>query len=280
MPVGFEIAVLALAMVAIAFVGYPLVRATSQRNRGFISMPVLFVIVAIIAAIVIYALLGRPDLAVQQGTATPASSRMQSTSDGTQSRAGSVSSLLAGLEEKVAKDPADGDNWLLLAKSYHHLGRATEARDAYAKANALGRVDSALERLLSEASTTAAAAGPAAVTGRVALSPEAMSLVEPTDTVFIIARDAAGPPMPLAVVKTAASELPLTFSIGDDNSMVAGRNLSGTKSVVIEAKISANGDALSTKAGLSAKTAPFDPANPPSLSLMLTPATASQNGSE
>jgi cytochrome c-type biogenesis protein CcmH len=81
------------------------------------------------------------------GTATPtpaahsqaaeAASPMQSKQD----KIPSVATMVVGLEEKLAADPADGKGWLLLAKSYHFLGRLEDAREAYRQADALGNGD-------------------------------------------------------------------------------------------------------------------------------------------
>ena len=57
---------------------------------------------------------------------------------------GSVESMVGGLEERLRQQPDDGKGWLLLAKSYRHLGRMDEARDAYKKAEALGNDDPAV----------------------------------------------------------------------------------------------------------------------------------------
>jgi cytochrome c-type biogenesis protein CcmH len=54
---------------------------------------------------------------------------------------GSVDSMLDGLEQRLQQQPDDGKGWLLLAKSYRHLGRMDDARDAYKKAEALGNGD-------------------------------------------------------------------------------------------------------------------------------------------
>ena len=54
---------------------------------------------------------------------------------------GSVESMVGGLEQRLQQQPADGKGWLLLAKSYRHLGRMDDARNAYAKAEALGNGD-------------------------------------------------------------------------------------------------------------------------------------------
>jgi hypothetical protein len=280
MSVGLASAFLILAMIAFAFVGYPLMRASNRRHDGFVSVPVLFLIAAIVAAIAIYAFIGRPTSSLDHTKPATASSRMQAPGAAGQEKAGSVSSLISGLEDKVARNPEDAGNWLLLAKSYHHLGRPADARAAFDKARELGAVDAGLESMLNSVVSAQTSSGTLAIGGQVVLSAEALRIVEPTDTLFIIARDANGPPMPLAVVKTRAAEFPLTFSIGDADAMVAGRSLSNAKSIVIEAKISGTGDALSTKEGLSAKSEPFDPANAPQLSLLLTPDTAMQPSAE
>jgi cytochrome c-type biogenesis protein CcmH/NrfG len=52
-----------------------------------------------------------------------------------------VESMLSGLEQRLQQQPDDGKGWLLLAKSYRHLGRMDDARDAYKKAEALGSGD-------------------------------------------------------------------------------------------------------------------------------------------
>ncbi len=67
----------------------------------------------------------------------------------------SVESLVGGLETRLASDPSDGKSWLLLAKSYDHLGRSEEARDAYDKAASLGTTDARFEMTLAQRAFTA-----------------------------------------------------------------------------------------------------------------------------
>lgn len=70
-----------------------------------------------------------------------------------QEKTASVTQLLAGLETRLAQSPDDGKGWLLLAKSYEHLGRLGNAASAYEKANALGVTDEQfLFRLMSKSS--------------------------------------------------------------------------------------------------------------------------------
>ncbi len=57
----------------------------------------------------------------------------------------SVTSLIGGLEARLAKDPNDAKGWLLLAKSHDHLGNRDAAWAAYTRAQDLGMSDEALE---------------------------------------------------------------------------------------------------------------------------------------
>jgi cytochrome c-type biogenesis protein CcmH len=53
----------------------------------------------------------------------------------------SVESMVGGLEQRLADQPDDGKGWLLLAKSYRHMGRMDDAREAYSRAESLGSGD-------------------------------------------------------------------------------------------------------------------------------------------
>jgi cytochrome c-type biogenesis protein CcmH/NrfG len=60
------------------------------------------------------------------------------------SKLGSVASMVGGLEERLRQHPDDGKGWLLLAKSYRHMGRMDDARVAYRNAEDLGSGDAAV----------------------------------------------------------------------------------------------------------------------------------------
>ena len=53
-------------------------------------------------------------------------------------RLASVADMLAGLELRLQVGDGKVEDWLLLAKSYYHLGRQPQAREAYDRAVAMG----------------------------------------------------------------------------------------------------------------------------------------------
>lgn len=81
----------------------------------------------------------------------------------------------------------------------------------------------------------------AVVTARVALSDDAMSKLKADANVFIIARDPKQPSPPIAVDRVRLSELPAVISLGDAQSMVAGRALSGFDEFELLARVSLSG---------------------------------------
>ena len=100
-----------------------------------------------------------------------------------------------------------------------------------------------------------AAAQAGALRGTVKLSPQLASRVSPGDTVFIFARAAQGPPMPVAVLRRKAGDLPVDFAL-DDSMAMAGRKLSDFPSVVVGARISKSGNATPQPGDLQGASAP------------------------
>jgi cytochrome c-type biogenesis protein CcmH len=98
-----------------------------------------------------------------------------------------------------------------------------------------------------------------AIAGRVDLNAALASKVALNDTVFIFARAAEGPRMPLAVLRIPAKELPRDFSLDDSMSMAPGVKLSTTPSVIVEARISKSGNALPQPGDLFGRSAPLKP---------------------
>jgi cytochrome c-type biogenesis protein CcmH len=99
----------------------------------------------------------------------------------------------------------------------------------------------------------------ASVSGVVQLAPELKAKVSPNDTVFVFARPAEGPRMPIAILRAQAKDLPLEFTLDDRAAMTAGSKLSDQKLVVVGARISKSGSATPQPGdaqGLSAPVAP------------------------
>ncbi len=98
-----------------------------------------------------------------------------------------------------------------------------------------------------------------AVAGRVDISTALASKVALSDTVFIFARAAEGPRMPLAVLRIPAKELPREFSLDDSMSMTPSVKLSTAPSVIVEARISKSGNALPQPGDLFGRAGPLKP---------------------
>lgn len=81
----------------------------------------------------------------------------------------------------------------------------------------------------------------AVVAARVALSDEAISAIGADANVFVIARDPAQPSPPIAVSRLRLSELPAMVALGDAQSMVQGRSLSGFEEFELVARVSLSG---------------------------------------
>jgi len=82
------------------------------------------------------------------------------------------------------------------------------------------------------------------VRGTVTLAPALAAKAKPEDTVFVFARAAQGPRMPLAIVRGSARDLPLSFTLDDSQAMSPAMKLSGASAVRIEARVSRSGNAM------------------------------------
>lgn len=97
----------------------------------------------------------------------------------------------------------------------------------------------------------------ASISGRISVSPGLAARVAPGDTLFVYARAAEGPRMPLATLKRSAAELPLDFKLDDGMAMSPELKLSGFASVVVGARISKSGDAMPRSGDLEGQSGPL-----------------------
>ncbi len=275
--------------------------------------------------------------------------------DGQQAGSGGDLKVMAQrLADKLAKDPGNGEGWALLARTYLELRQHRQAADAFAKADALQKLDataladwadayvvasdrkwdakardlvkralaadpkhlkalalagseaferkdykeaiaqwqkmraaapadsmdakladtnieeasaimtgkrppavSALPAAPTSATSAPASAAPAAnamVAGTVTVASALKSRLAPTDTVFIVAKPTDGMGAPLAVKRFTVADLPIKFTLTDQDAMVPDRRLSRFGEVLVTARISKSGDAIAK---------PGDPASAP-----------------
>ena len=84
------------------------------------------------------------------------------------------------------------------------------------------------------------------------------SRVAPTDTVYVFARAAEGPKMPLAIQRFAASELPKEVVLDDTMGMMPTLKLSQVPRIVLGARISKSGNAIPQSGDFEVIGAPFE----------------------
>jgi cytochrome c-type biogenesis protein CcmH len=133
-----------------------------------------------------------------------------------------------------------------------------------------GGIDEA-RKLMGGPSVAAAAAQPAApaarptttngssVSGTVTLAASLAGKASPDDALFVFARPADGPRMPLAMIRKQVKDLPLTFKLDDSMAMSPAARLSSAERVVVGARISKRGDATAQPGDLQGLSAPVSP---------------------
>ena len=84
----------------------------------------------------------------------------------------------------------------------------------------------------------------AVVRANVMLSTEAAAALPANATVFVIARDPAQPMPPIAATRRQLAELPALVELGDRESMVPGRDLSGFAEFELVARVSLSGQPM------------------------------------
>ncbi len=129
-----------------------------------------------------------------------------------------------------------------------------------------------LSQLIADAGVTPAsangAAGPAstsdsvsvdagpALTVNVMLAERLAADLDGSETLFVFARAAEGPPVPLAVARKRVSDLPLTVTLDDSMAMSPGMKLSSFERVVIGARIAKSGTATASSGDLQGISEP------------------------
>ncbi len=98
-----------------------------------------------------------------------------------------------------------------------------------------------------------------AITGKVVLGSNFAGKSSLPDTLFVFAKDVAGPPMPVSIVRASRKDLPFTFRLDDSTSPMPSRKLSDIGTVVIVARLSKSGKAMPESGDLEGMSQPIKP---------------------
>ena len=113
------------------------------------------------------------------------------------------------------------------------------------------------------------AASKSSIEVAVSLDDSLRDRVKPGDTVFIFARAAKGPRMPLAIVRKRVSDLPVTVTLDDTMAMSPAMVLSAFPHVTIGARISKSGQAMPVDGDLQGSKSPVETASKQSISIVI-----------
>jgi cytochrome c-type biogenesis protein CcmH len=144
-----------------------------------------------------------------------------------------------GIAQRQSKQSAEA------AKTWEPLLAVVDPRTAASLREQIdaARRDAGLEPLpaaLAAAPTTTSTG----ITVKVALAPALTAKLPANATLFVIARQPNGPPMPVAVEKLAATGFPRVVTLDDGDSPMPTMKLSQLAQVEVTARVSASGDAI------------------------------------
>jgi cytochrome c-type biogenesis protein CcmH len=268
-----------------------------KRSRATLYIGLAMGVLVPLAALGAYRWWGSPQ-ALGEGASPSAETAMSSDTGMPMPDHGTdMQAAIAKLAEKLRQHPDDAEGWALLGRTYKATQHYAQARDAFSHAIEAAPGDVDLEREYAAAETPDATGSPAeearsadssgvaevnaaassdAPTGvgslespahilvKVALDPKFKDSVGPNDTLFVFAKAAHGPPMPLAITRLTAAQLPASLTLTDAMGMVPGLTLSRFPQIVVGARISKSGNATPQRGDLqtlsaSTTTAQTDP---------------------
>ncbi|WP_300650405.1 c-type cytochrome biogenesis protein CcmI [Pseudomonas sp.] len=163
--------------------------------------------------------------------------------------------LQALTDEALKADPAEVTSLGLLGIAAYEEGRFEKAIGFWERLVAVlpeqdpsrqaiqGGIARARERLAKPTDAPPVAAVPQQLTVKVDLAAALKDKVQPNDSVFVFARAASGPPMPLAVKRLTVADLPAEVSLSDSDAMMPQLKISGFEQVLLVARISRSGNA-------------------------------------
>jgi cytochrome c-type biogenesis protein CcmH len=132
------------------------------------------------------------------------------------------------------------------------------ANDAQSSAE-VSRVIASLQ--LQDPTLVVATKGPsqsASLKVSVSLVDEIKQRVSSDNLVFIYAKAASGPPMPLAVKRLTVGDLPVTIELSDADAMIPSMTLSSFDDLIIGARVSMSGNPVAQAGDLYIETGSVD----------------------
>ena len=136
-------------------------------------------------------------------------------------------------------------------------GLVEMARGGMAEARERGKLPATTVATSPPPAPSPAAAAASGISGRVSLAPALQSRAQPEDTVFVFARAANGPRMPLAILRLQVKDLPAAFTLDDSLAMSPAMRLSTAGVVVVGARISKSGQAMPQPGDLEGMAGPL-----------------------
>jgi cytochrome c-type biogenesis protein CcmH len=253
--------------------------ADPKRLRATVYVGLAVAVLVPLAALGAYRWWGSPQ-ALGEGAPLSGDTAMPMPDHGADMQA-----AIAKLADKLREHPDDAEGWALLGRTYKATQHYAEARDAFHHALDAAPQDEDLAReyaaaetpdvtgAASEAAPAAESSGagevassdvpadagtpesPAHIVVKVALDPKFKDSVAPNDTLFVFAKAAHGPPMPLAIARLTASQLPASVTLTDAMGMVPSLTLSQFPQIVVGARISKSGNAAAQSGDLQTLSA-------------------------
>jgi cytochrome c-type biogenesis protein CcmI len=238
--------------------------AEPRRFRATLYVGLAVAVLVPLGALGAYRWWGSPQAVGEAASLSSDTAAMPMPDHGTDMQA-----AIAKLADKLRQHPDDAEGWALLGRTYKATQHYAEARAAFRHAleaapgdtdlareyAAAGESVSALEAPPSAESSGAAETNTAHIVVNVALDPKFKDSVGPNDTLFVFAKAAHGPPMPLAITRLTAAQLPARLTLTDAMGMVPGLTLSRFPQVVVGARISKSGNATSQSGDLQTLSA-------------------------
>jgi cytochrome c-type biogenesis protein CcmH len=159
-----------------------------------------------------------------------------------------------GIAQRQAKQPAEA------AKTWEPLLAIVDARTAVSLREQIdsARSEAGLAPLpaVPPPSTVTATTAAGGLKVKVSLAPALAAKLPADASLFVLARQAGGPPMPVAVEKLPARDFPVTVTLDDGDSPMPTMKLSQLDRVEVLARVSASGDATPQAGDLEAVAKP------------------------